>query len=77
MGTVKEALPFSFVNGESSYGTFCIQLLTEHYHSGIFYQNRKKHLYTGPHKRSSKIFALDAEREMEHKDAFKGFQSYN
>ena len=74
LGTVKEALPFSFVNGASSYGTFCIQLLTEHYRSGIFYQNKKKHLFTGPHKGSSKNFALDAQREIEHKDALKGFR---
>ena len=74
LGTVKEALPFSFVNGASSYGAFCIQLLTEHYKSGIFYQNLKKHLFTGPHKCSLRNFALDAQREMEHKDALKGFR---
>lgn len=74
LGTVKEALPFSFVNGASSYGVFCIQLLTEHFKSGVFYQNMKKALFTGPHKGSSKNFALDSQREMEHKDALKGFR---
>ena len=74
LGTVKEALPLSFVDGASSNGAFCIQLLTEHYKSGIFYQNLKKHLFTGPNKCSLRNFALDAQREMEHKNALKGFR---
>ena len=72
---VKTSLPFSFLNGASSYAAFCVQLLYEHSKSGFFYQRLKETLFTTPHKNYETNFGLDAQREMDHRDVIKGFRS--
>ncbi|CAG2244898.1 unnamed protein product [Mytilus edulis] len=49
-------------------------LLHVHYTSGVFHTNMKQCLFTTPHKNSNVNFALDAQREMDHLDAVKGFR---
>ncbi|CAG2249137.1 unnamed protein product [Mytilus edulis] len=74
LGCVKSSLPFAFLNGASSYASFCVDLLHVHYTSGVFHTNMKQCLFTTPHKNSNVNFALDAQREMDHLDAVKGFR---
>lgn len=74
LATVKQSLPFSFLNGASAYGPFCVRLLLEHYSCGPFYRNMKHTLFTTPHKNSSVNIALDTQREIDHRDALKGFR---
>lgn len=66
LATVKSSLPFSFLNGASSYAGFCTQLLVHHFSAGHFHQRMKETLYTTPYKGSRRNFALDSQREMDH-----------
>ncbi|XP_070203435.1 uncharacterized protein [Littorina saxatilis] len=75
LAAVKSSLAFSFVNGASSYAGFCTQLLVEHHSAGFFHQKMKETLFSTPFKDSKRNFALDSQREMEHKAALKGFRS--
>ena len=75
LAAVKSSLPFSFTNGASSYAQFCFQLLMEHYGAGPFHQHLKQALYTTPHKNSLALFALDTQREIDHRDALKAFHA--
>ena len=75
LSAVKSSLPFSFLNGASSYAAFCTELLQEHYKCGKFYQNMKKSLYSTPFKSSSANFALDTQCKMDHKDVIKSFRT--
>ena len=72
---VKSSVAFSFVNGACSYGPFCVQLLYHHFSAGHFHQKLKETLYTTPIGNSSKNFASDSKREMDHIDALKGFRA--
>ena len=36
LSVVKSSLPFAFLNGASSYASYCTELLTEHYSAGVF-----------------------------------------
>ena len=74
LACVKLSLPFAFLNGSSSYASFCTELLHIHYSAGPFHQHLKQSLYTTPHKDSNVNFALDTQREMDHLDAIKGFR---
>ena len=74
LSTVKQSLPFSFLNGAAAYGPFCVRLLLEHNSCGPFYKNMKSTLFSTPHKNSSVNISLDTQREMDHKDALKGFR---
>lgn len=74
LAAVKSSLRFAFLNGASSYAGFCIQLLVEHHSAGIFHQRMKETLFTTPFRGSKRNFALDTQREMEHKVALKGFR---
>ena len=74
LALVKQSLEFSFVNNASSYATFCVQLLVEHYSASPYVQRMKASLFSIPFKGSSTFFAQDAVREMEHQDAAKGFR---
>ena len=75
LALVKTSLPFSFLNGASSYAGFCVKLLYEHYQSSYFHKCMKESLFTTPHKGFASNFALDAQREMDHRDAIKSFRS--
>ncbi|MEW8546925.1 MAG: hypothetical protein AB2693_25705 [Candidatus Thiodiazotropha sp.] len=75
LAAVKSSLPFSFVNGASSYGPYCVQLLCQHYSAGYFHEKLKETLYTTPIGNSTKNFACDTKREMDHLEALKGFRS--
>lgn len=75
LSTVKSPLAFSFVNGASSYGPYCVQLLYHHYSAGYFHRNLKECLFTTPFRNSKKNFACDTKREMDHLEAIKGFRS--
>ena len=75
LALVKTSLPFSFLNGASSYAGFCVKLLHEHYQSSFFHKRMKESLFTTPHKEFGSNFALDAQREMDHRDAIKSFRS--
>ena len=44
VGYVKSSLPFAFLNGATSYASFCVDLLHVHYTSGFFHKN----LFTTP-----------------------------
>ena len=70
LGAVKSSLPFSFVNGASSYAGFCTELLIHHYSAGPFHQGMKETLFSSPYTDGSRNFALDAQREMDHKVSF-------
>ncbi|CAC5412713.1 UBE2D [Mytilus coruscus] len=74
LGTVKGP-SFSFLNGASSYGPYCAQLLIQHYSAGHFHQCLKKALYSTPIGNSLVNFACDSKREMDHQDALRGFRS--
>lgn len=74
LGAVKQSLPFAFLNGATSYGAFCVRLLIKHYSTGPFYQGLKQCLFSTPHKESETNIALDQQREMDHRDAMKGFR---
>lgn len=75
LGVVKDSLPFSFISGASAYAPFSTKLLYQHYRSGPFYRKLKECLYTTPLGRSSKNFASDTKREMDHLEAVKSLRS--
>ena len=75
LASVKKSLPFSFVNGASSYAPYCAKLLHHHHSAGPFYRNMKQTLYSTPFKSSNKNFACDTKRELDHLDAVKSFRS--
>ena len=75
LSIVKSSLSFSFLNGASSYASFCVRLLYEHYQAGHFHKCMKECLFTTPHKGFESNFALDAQREMDHRDAIKSFRA--
>ena len=75
LSVVKHSLPFAFINGASSYAPFCTKLLYQHYRSGPFHQKMKQCLYTTPFGKSSKNFASDTKRELDHLEAVKSFRS--
>ncbi|KAL4238433.1 hypothetical protein ACF0H5_003141 [Mactra antiquata] len=75
LAAVKSSLPFSFLNGASSYAAFTAKLLHEYYKCGPFYKNMKHCLFSTPSKNRNINFALDTQREMDHKDALKAFRS--
>ncbi|XP_067660602.1 uncharacterized protein [Haliotis asinina] len=74
LSAVKESLPFSFLNGASSYAAFCVELLHEHYAAGFYHQHMKTTLFSTPHHGSDVNIALDTQREMDHRDALKAFR---
>ena len=74
LACVKSSLPFSFLNGATSYASFCVELLHVHYTAGPFHQSMKLSLFTTPHKDSNVNCALDTQREMDHQEALKGFR---
>lgn len=67
-------MPFSFVNWATAYASFCVELLHAHYSAGTFHQRLKETLFSTPHKYSKVNLALDTQREMDHRDALKGFR---
>ncbi|CAC5410219.1 unnamed protein product [Mytilus coruscus] len=71
LASVKSSLPFSFLNGASSYAGFCSRLLLEHYQAGLFHKNFKQSLYTLPYDDSNVNFGLDTLREIDHRSAKK------
>ena len=75
LAAVKSSVAFSFVNGASSYGPYCVQLMYHHYSAGHFHQKLKETLYTTPFGNSSKNFGCDTKREMDHLDTLKGFRT--
>ena len=74
LAMVKQSLPFAFLNGASQYATFCCDMLYQHASASPFHQKQKEALFSVPYKGSKTNFALDAIREMEHRDAMKGFR---
>ena len=74
VATIKSSLPFSFLNGASSYAAYCTDLLYHHSSVGPFHRNMKMSLFTNPHNNSEVNFALDSQREMDHKDSLKAFR---
>lgn len=75
LAALKQSLPFTFLNGASSYAPYCTLLLYEHGRSGVVHSNMKKHLYSTPWKHSTKNFAIDTRREMDHRDAHRAIRS--
>ncbi|CAH1776984.1 unnamed protein product [Owenia fusiformis] len=75
LSAVKSSLKFAFLNGETSYASYCTIPLHHHYSAGIFHQNMKQALFTTPHKNSDVNIALDTQRQMNHKDDLKAFRS--
>ena len=71
LASVKSSLWFSFLNGASSYGAFCIRLLYEHSVCAPFHKRMKQALYTQPHNNSIANFGLDTCREIDHRIAKK------
>ena len=74
LGLVKQSLPFAYLNGASQYAIFCTDLLYHHATASPFHQRLKECLFSVLHKGSHTNFASDAIREMEHRDAMKGFR---
>lgn len=75
MAVVKDSLPFSFVNNASSYAPFCVKLLYHHKKAGFFHQCLKQTLYSTPFRESTRNFACDTKRELDHIEALKSFRS--
>ena len=73
--SLKIYLPFGFLNGASSYGPYCVQLLYEHYRAGIFYQSMKSCMFSTPMTNSNTNSATDTKRELEHLDIYKSFRA--
>ena len=71
---MKSSVPFAFLNGASSYASFCVKLIHEHYRAGPYYQLLKKTLFSTTHRDALSNFALDVQREMDHRDVVKGFR---
>ena len=74
LSVLKSSLPFAFLNGSSSYASFCVKLMNEHYTAGPYYRRMKESLFSTPHKDTQSNFALDAQREMDHRDVVRGFR---
>ena len=72
---VKESLLFSFLINASSYAPYCVQLLYTHFSASLFHRNMKEALYSTPIKQSTRNFACDTKRELDHLEALKGFRS--
>ena len=70
LACIKFSFPFAFLNGATSYASFCVELLHVHYSAGYFHKNLKTYLFTTPQKDSNTNFALDTQREIDHQDAF-------
>lgn len=75
LNTVRSSLAFSFVNGASSYGPYCVQLLSAHEECGHYYQAMKRTLYSTPVDNSICNFACDTKRELDHQQVIKCFRS--
>ena len=75
LAIAKESLPFSFLNGASSYGPFCTHLLHHHYSAGVFHTNMKECLFSTPIGNTAVNFSCDSKREIDHQDVMKGFRS--
>lgn len=71
LASVKSSLAFSFLNGASSYGAFCIRLLFEHSLCAPFHKRMKETLFSQLHNNSSVNFGLDTCREIDHRVAKK------
>ena len=56
LSAMKSSLPFAFLNGASSYASFCVDVLHEHYSAGFFHNNMKMKLIT---KTPLKVFDQD------------------
>ncbi|CAG2195990.1 unnamed protein product [Mytilus edulis] len=65
LACVKTSLPFAFLNGATSYASFCVDLLYCHYTAGVFHK-KKESLFSTPYKHSSVNIALDTQKEMDH-----------
>ncbi len=63
LSAVKQALPFTFVNGANSYASFCTRLLKNHYSLSYFDQAKKATFYSAPPKNSFHNFAGHTKRE--------------
>ena len=74
LAAVKNSLPFSFINAATSYAQFCLQLVHEHYGAGTFHRHLKEALFTTPHNHGETLFALDTQREIDHRHALKAFR---
>ena len=74
LASVKKYLPYSFINGASSYAPYCTKLLHHHYSAGPFYRHLKQTLSSTSFKSSIKNFACDTKRELDHLDAVKSFR---
>ena len=44
--SVEKSLPYSFINGASSYAPYCTKLLHHHYSAGPFYRHLKHTLWS-------------------------------
>lgn len=75
LGSVKESLPYLFVNNATSYAPYCVKLLYHHYSAGHFHQGLKSALFSTPFRNSTRNFACDTKRELDHIQALKGFRS--
>ena len=75
LSAIKSSLLFSFLNGASAYGPYCVRLLIEHYSAGHFHSALKSSLFSTPIGDSTTNFATDTKREMDHKYALHSFRS--
>ena len=48
--------------------------MNEHYTTGPYYRRMKEILFSTPHKDTQSNFALDAQREMDHRSVVRGFR---
>ncbi len=75
LAAVKSTLPFSFVNGATSYAPYCSKLLLEHHRCGPFYKSLKQWLFSTPMKDGYVNLATDMKRELDHRYVTKCFRS--
>lgn len=74
LGVAKQSLPFAFVAGTAAYAPMVTELLHQHSKASPFHKRAVASLFSISHQGSEANFALDAIRELEHKDAVKGFR---
>ena len=66
---VKKSLPWSFLNGATCYGPFCVHLLHAYYSSSVYHQNLVHVMWSTPIKNGTVNHGPDTKRELFHQDA--------
>ena len=75
LGAVKQSVGWSFMNGATCYGPFCIDLLQNYYSSSTYHKNLIHMLWSTPIKNGNVNHGPDTKRELFHQDATPGIRT--